>query len=397
MSDRPRVCYAAPGHTLLSTGGSVRNVLSAAEALSEWAEVTLAFRSIAEPLASGRFRVESIEPATTGMAARDDVAARGLNPLSHFAYMKSLRDYASRSAGSYDLVLEKGWRLSGYLSRAFAVRGVRAILIENDARAWNEPIRTMRAVVKYLAHSAAQAVAARCSRQVHAIAAETEQLKSALVAERGIDPARIHVVPLGVDHTVFRPCDMRVARTELGTAPDAMVMLYVGGMDQYHNLSPLLEALRVRSPAGLELHFVGDGEYRARYEALALGLPVAVRFHGQVPHRRVPVHIAAADVCLAPYHTSGFRDNEVSFSTLKIPEYMACERPVISVPSGHIRALVTDGVTGFLFNNEAASWAAFLAHVPDRTRLAGMGRAAGPSVAHLNWRDTARRYLEIAR
>jgi glycosyltransferase involved in cell wall biosynthesis len=175
-----------------------------------------------------------------------------------------------------------------------------------------------------------------------------------------------------------------------------MVMLYVGGMDQYHNLSPLLEALREHAPAGLELHLVGDGEYRHRYEQLALGLPTKVVFHGQVPHRRVPLHIAAADVCLAPYHTSGFYKGEVAFSTLKIPEYMACERPVISVPSGNIRALITDRVTGLLFNNDLVSWSEYLAGMPSRERLARMGRLAGPAVSHLNWKTTASRYLDLA-
>ena len=396
MTSRLRVCFAAPGHTLLSTAGSVRNILATAEALSEWAEVTLAFRDIAEPLDSGQFRVDSIEPSKRSGAARDDVAARGLNPLSHFVYMRTLREYARRSAGAFDLVLEKGWRLSGYLSRAFAACGVPAILIENDARAWNEPIRTPRIAAKFLAHRAAQAVAGYCSRRVGAIAAETEQLKSALVTARGIAPERIFVVPLGVDHATFCPGDQRSARAELGIAAGATVMLYVGGMDQYHNLSSLLQALQQHAPPGLELHLVGDGEYRSRYEQLALGLPLKVVFHGQVPHRRVPVHIAAADVCLAPYHTSGFHNNEVAFSTLKIPEYMACERPVISVPSGNIRALITDGVTGFLFNNEIASWSAFLARMPSRESFASMGRAAGPTVAHLNWRATARRYLDLA-
>jgi len=396
VTERLRVCFAAPGHTLLSTAGSVRNILSTAEALSESADVTLAFRHIAEPIRSAQFRVEEILPSEGDRALRDDVAARGLNPLSHFSYMSTLRDYARRTAGAYDVVFEKGWRLSGYLSHAFAAHGVKSVLIENDARVWNEPVRTPRAGVKFLAHSAAQAVAGYCSRRSDAIAAETEQLKAALVAARRIAPERITVVPLGVDHSVFHPRDMQEARSELGLAADATVLLYVGGMDQYHNLSPLLEALREHAPARLELHLVGDGEYRHRYEQLALGLPIKIVFHGQVPHRRVPLHIAAADVCLAPYHTSGFYQGEVAFSTLKIPEYMACERPVISVPSGNIRALITDGVTGLLFNNDVAAWSACLARMPSRERLAAMGRLAGPAVEHLNWKATAGKYLDLA-
>jgi D-inositol-3-phosphate glycosyltransferase len=230
---------------------------------------------------------------------------------------------------------------------------------------------------------------------VDVVVAETEQLKSALIAGRGLRPERIEVVPLGVDHAVFHPRDSAAARAELGISPAANIMLYVGGMDQYHDLSALLEALRDTAPPGLEIHLVGDGEYRARYENLARGLTVPVVFHGQVNHHRVPSYIAAADLCLAPYQTKGFFRNQVAFSTLKIPEYMACEKPVISVPSGHILQLIEEGVTGFLFDNEVPRWRTFLEQIPTREQLARMGKAAGPSVAALSWSATARKYLDL--
>lgn len=397
MTRRLSVCFAAPGHTLLSTAGSTRNILATATALSEWADVTLAFRNVAEPLASAEFKVETIAAPPSGDTARDDVAIRGLNPLSHYAYLNSLRSYARCNAERFDVIFEKGWRFSGFLAHAFRKHGVEALLIENDARFWTDPVRDVRAALKYVAHFTAQQLAGYCSRRVDVVVAETEQLKSALIAGRGLRPERIEVVPLGVDHAVFRPRDSAAARAELGISPDASIMLYVGGMDQYHDLSALLEALRDTAPPGLEIHFVGDGEYRGRYENLARGLRVPVVFHGQVNHHRVPGYIAAADLCLAPYQTKGFFRNEVAFSTLKIPEYMACEKPVISVPSGHILQLIEEGVTGFLFDNEVPRWRAFLEQIPTREQLARMGKAAGPSVAALSWSATARKYLDLVR
>lgn len=395
MTRRLSICFAAPGHTLLGTAGSTRNILATAEALSEWADVTVAFRHVAEAPGAVPYRVESIVDARDAVAVRDDVAARGLNPLSHLAYMRVLRDYAARSAPGFDVVLEKGWRLSGYLAGQFQRHGVRSLLIENDARIWNEPVRSVRAGAKFLAHCAAQWVAGRCSRRVPAIAAETEELKEALVENRGIAAERVRVVPLGVDHAIFRVQEQREARDRLGLDHDAVIALYVGGMDQYHDLSPLLAALRERAPERLQVHLVGDGEYRGRYEALAAGIGTPVRFHGQVPHARVPDFIAASDVCLAPYQVRGFRNRQVAFSTLKIPEYMACGRPVISVPSGNILRLIADGDTGFLFDNEEADWREFLTRFPPRERLAAMGRAAAPAVAGMSWRATARRYLDL--
>lgn len=323
------------------------------------------------------------------------MTARGLNPLHHWQYLKTLRHFAADSSGDFDLVLEKGWRLSGYLARAFARCGTPVVLIENDARWWNEPLRDLRSLARFAAHLAAQRVARRCSCSLPLVIAETEQLKSALIAERHLRPECVQVVPLGVDHARFRPLSRNAARVELGLSNEALIMLYVGGMDQYHDLSPLLEALGHVAPAHLELHLVGDGAYCGRYRDLAKGSTVPVRFHGQVGHAKVPAFIAAADVCLAPYQTSGFHAGQVSFSTLKIPEYIACERPVISVPSGNILTLIEDGVSGFLFPNELAAWRKFLTAFPNRARLAEMGRVAAPKVASLSWSATAQRYLQM--
>jgi glycosyltransferase involved in cell wall biosynthesis len=109
----------------------------------------------------------------------------------------------------------------------------------------------------------------------------------------------------------------------------------------------------------------------------------------------VPIYIAAADLCLAPYRASAFHNGEVSFSTLKIPEYMACGRPVISVPSGHIRKLIRDQISGFLFSNSVPSWISFFKGLPSRQQLEEMGRAAHRAVESQSWEKTAAQYLEV--
>ena len=145
----------------------------------------------------------------------------------------------------------------------------------------------------------------------------------------------------------------------------------------------------------VKVHLVGVGNYRPRYEQLSTGLNVPVRFHGQVEHQSIPQLIAAADVCIAPYDARGFYHNEVAFSTLKIPEYMACARPVVSIPSGHILSLIDDGATGFLFDNLCDAWCRFLSELPSRERLARIGQAAASTVESLTWEATARQYLQL--
>lgn len=398
MSRRLRICYAAPGHALLSTSGSASNILSLAGALGREADVTVAFRSLREPFTPDGFDLITIEPPQPeAAAAGDDVAFRGLDPRAHLAHLRTLRGFAARSADSFDLVLEKGWRLSGVLLAAFRRHGVPGVLIENDVRHWSEPIDDLRTLVRYGLHGVTQLVSGVASRRAPRVIAETEELKTLLVERRGIVPERLEVVGLGVDHSRFRPRPQLAARAALAIDPDARVLVYVGGLDTYHDLAPAIEGLARARPESVELHLVGDGEARVRYQALAAAGQVAVRFHGRVPHHRVPEYITAADACLAPYSVRAFPRGLVAFSTLKIPEYMASARPVISVPSGNILRLVEDRRTGFLFANEAPAWAAFLQALPPRQQLATMGRAAAGTVGSLSWERTATRYLEVAR
>lgn len=393
---RLSILYAAPGHALLSTSGPTRNILSLVEPLSQRADVTVAFRHVLEPVKTNTFKVMGIE-AQGGVNERaDDVAARGLNPLSHLAYLHVLRSFARQWAGSFDVVLEKGWRLSGCLSAAFRAHGVPGVLIENDVRHWHEPIRSVRAMAKYVFHLAAQGVAGAASRRMPLIISETRELKTMLIEQRGIADPQVAVIGLGVDHQRFCPMDQLDARRQLGIDPATCMLLYVGGLDMYHDLGPMLEAAAREVPP-FEVHVVGDGVLRSQYEELAERARVPVCFHGQKPHDQIPLFIAASDLCLAPYKVKAFHDQRIPFSTLKILEYMACGRPVVSVPSGHIKDLIADRVSGFLVPNEVSSWLDFLHALPSRLHLAEMGREAARSVADVSWENTAAQYLEVSR
>ena len=396
MRNRLSVWYAAPGHSLVTTSGTTRNILSLAEALSNWADVTVAFRRVFEPVQSERYKVIAIEHQTRESTdIKDGEAMRGLDPLSHLSYLRTLRSFSQKGAGSCDVVLEKGWHLSGYLLDAFRRRGIPGVLIENEVGFWNEPLHDLRTIAKYALHSTAQCVAGTCSRHAPVVIAETQELKTMLVEHRRVPKERIEVVELGVDHTLFRPMDQASARSSLGISPDATVLLYVGGMDKYHDLGPVIEALSQTESPFVQLHLVGDGEHRTRYKVKARAASNNVTFHGRVAHDKVPEYVAAADLCIAPYCADAFPNRMVPFSTLKIPEYMASGRPVVSIPSGHIQSLIKDQISGFLFPNDVFSWGSFLKAIPPRKRLEEMGRAAAQAVERRSWENTAARYLEV--
>src|SRR5919108_6040173 len=89
---RLSICYVVPGHHLLSSAGPTRNVLCLAQALSQWADVTVAFRSVLEPITPKDYGVVEIEPKAARSPHRvDDAAVRGIGLGEFIAYLCSLR------------------------------------------------------------------------------------------------------------------------------------------------------------------------------------------------------------------------------------------------------------------------------------------------------------------
>jgi len=387
---RPRVLYAAPWGYLSTRSGVTRNVLSVARELSRYAEVTVAFRRFLEPPPSAPFGAVAIESST--VPGPDDLAIGGRpRPtfLTQLRYLHGLRRFAAAQASRYDLVLEKSWRLSGHLVDEFGRHGVPGAVVENVVPT---AFQLGWGVRRRLLFAAQVRLVRRYLRRSPLVIAETAQLRRALVKCLGLCPERIAVVGLGLDHDLFRPRPMADARRRLGIPEDQTMMLYCGGLDRYHDVRPVVEALMEVQTPGLRLHIIGDGCALRDGRTLSAGAERRLVFHGTVPHEDVPGFVAAADLCLAPYRPEAFPDGEVTFFTLKIPEFMACARPVASVPSGHIRQLIGDGITGFLRPNHRGAWAELLAHLPSRQRLREMGAAAPQAVAHLSWEATAASY-----
>jgi glycosyltransferase involved in cell wall biosynthesis len=394
MSVRRRlsVCYAVPGHCLIPSAGPTRNVLNLARALNQWADVTVAFQRVAEVQFLNDLRIDEIEPNARHLSTMaDDSAVRGVRYGEFLCYLRQLRRFAAKRLLSYDVVLEKSWLLSGYLSAYCRRHGVLGVPVENVVPNASHVARGN--LSKFARLQVGRWLAGRYLRKAPLIIAETEFLKADIAANWRVAPERIAVVDLGVDGTLFRPLDQAAARRSLGIALHKTVLLYVGVLDDTHDLGPPLEAVAGRQDLMLELHVVGDGHKSGLYREQTKGAANVV-WHGRVAHDRVPEFIAAADLCVAPYDPQVFAAGKLGYSSMKIPEYLACGRAVASVPSGRIPQLVQDSSSGFLFPNDLPNWRRFLAELPSRERLRGMGEAAA-QVRLTSWEDTARSYLSL--
>lgn len=179
-------------------------------------------------------------------------------------------------------------------------------------------------------------------------------LKADLVA-RGTDPARIAVMPNGVDLALFGrplPRDAALAR-ELGLEVDdraCPVIGFIGSFYDYEGIDVLIEAMALlaRRQPDARLLLVGGGpcESALREQAAASPAADAIRFVGRVPHREVDRYYALADVMAYPRKRSRLTD---LVTPLKPLEAMAQDKLVAASDVGGHRELVTHGRTGVLF------------------------------------------------
>ena len=128
-----------------------------AAALGQWADVTVAFRSLREPLTPAGFDLMTIDPPGLG-STRPATTSRSAASIPGRICPILYWGFAAKWANAFDLLFEKGWRLSGVLLAAFRRHGVPGILIENDVRHWGEPIGDLRTLIRYGLHGATQLI-----------------------------------------------------------------------------------------------------------------------------------------------------------------------------------------------------------------------------------------------
>ena len=173
----------------------------------------------------------------------------------------------------------------------------------------------------------------------------TNDEKDAIVDFCDIDPAKVSVIPPGVDLSRFRPMSRTQSREYLGYGEEKNI-LFVGRLEPLKGLDVLFRAVAALEDLGnITLNIVGgddNSQEKARLQKLAsrMKLTKNVRFIGSVTQGELPLHYNAADVCVLPSHYESFG--------LSALEAAACGRPVVASEVGGLPAIVRNGSTGFL-------------------------------------------------
>lgn len=145
-----------------------------------------------------------------------------------------------------------------------------------------------------------------------------DAMRNDLVA-RGIDAAKIHVMPNYVDTDIFTPIDV----------PKETDLLCIGRLEEQKNLFALIEAI---SGTGKRLTLIGTGSQKAALAQYAKEHNSLVHFKGNVPHDLLPHEISAAHIFVLPSLYEGMPKTLI--------EAMACGAAIVGTDVPGIREIL---------------------------------------------------------
>lgn len=157
------------------------------------------------------------------------------------------------------------------------------------------------------------------------------------IAHHGVSPDRCATVVNGINTDVFHPQDQRACRDELGVAPDARLIVYVGRLIEAKGLRELVTSvakLRQADPRVCAV-VIGEGDFKTdlMQQITALGQASGIQLVGGKLPPQVAKYINAADLLTLPSWTEGYPNVLV--------EALACGCPVVATQVGGIPEIVT--------------------------------------------------------
>jgi len=226
------------------------------------------------------------------------------------------------------------------------------------------------------------AMQARVARRLERILTVSSSARDDIVADFGVEPSRVAVVPVGVDTSVFRP------RPHLRRQPGRIVTTASADVP-LKGLAVLLEALAKLRTERPEAHLVVAGRLRPDSETARLlarlDLAGAVEFVAGRSDEELAAGYATASCAVVPSLYEGF--------SLPAIEALACATPLVATTGGALPEVVgPDGGAALLVPpGDPGALAIALERLLDEPRLAArLGQSGRRRVlSRFTWRATA--------
>jgi len=228
---------------------------------------------------------------------------------------------------------------------------------------------------------------------------QSMELQHYFVHRHRLRQERTDVVSNGADIHKFVP-DLKDAAllARLGWQ-EGPILGFIGSMSVWHgieNLLRIIDTVLSHYPAAKFL-LVGSGgghEASIRRFIQQRRLTRQVILTGYVPHAQIPAYIQLMDVVLAPYPNLPF----FYYSPVKVFEYMAAGKAVVTTRIGQLKCIIRDGWDGILcppgdFNAFIAAISGLLEDT-DMAKQMGLNARQTISTKH-TWRHKASAYEAI--
>lgn len=167
----------------------------------------------------------------------------------------------------------------------------------------------------------------------------------------GISPHRLRHIPNVVDTEKFSPA-------QKSRETDGRTLIYVGDLERWKGLDLIMRwAIQTENGSDypINIQFVGQGSYYEKLVKLQRHLStngngISIEVLGQRPHHEIPELVCNADVLILPSFWEGM--------PTVVLEAMSCGTPVIATPVGDIPNMISNGVDGFIIDNniESLDW-----------------------------------------
>jgi D-inositol-3-phosphate glycosyltransferase len=186
-------------------------------------------------------------------------------------------------------------------------------------------------------------------RTSDAIVAPSESDASYLKYLYEADIEKVHIIPPGVDVTVFHPIAKKEARKFVDAKPKDKIVMFVGRIEPLKGIDMLMYAMKIVShndpKLPLKLYIVGGdisqdiSLWSAELKKLeklrkVLRIPDIVHFVGQKPQHELAYYYNAADIVVMPSHYESFG--------MAALEAMTCGVPVITTNVAGISGLIDE-------------------------------------------------------
>lgn len=217
-----------------------------------------------------------------------------------------------------------------------------------------------------------------------AITVVSASLRGRVLAHDGVDPARVHLIPNGVDCDFWSPA----ADGPKGGAR----LIAVGRLERVKGVDVLIDAFArlAEQHPDARLTIVGDGGERAALErqAATLGLSDRIAFLGTMDAAGVRQCYRQANLFVLPSRSEGL--------PLALLEAMACALPAVAARVGGVGEVMTPA-TGLMVPPEdpPALAAALSDMLDDPARLRAAGRAARQRAGFFSSISAERAYIDL--